>query len=89
MCSVGEAALLRGEPSPVTVIAAGSAVLLSVPRAAFLRAVVPHVAERRAAAAAFLVRHSPAFQGRHAEVLPSHCRRRQLAAPLSRVCSER
>ena len=66
--SLGEDALLRGEPLPVTAVAAGTAVLLCVPRDAFLRAMAPHVAARRAAAAAFLTRHVAAFQGQRAQV---------------------
>lgn len=68
---MGEEALLRGEPLPVTAVAAGPAVLLSVPRDAFLRAMAPHVAERRAAAAVFLAAHVAAFRGQPAEVTPS------------------
>jgi len=70
----------------VTATAAGVAVLLSVPRAAFLRAVAPHVAERRAAAAGFLRQMCSAFRGRPAEASPLAAAHLGRVPRFKRVC---
>ena len=70
----------------MTATAAGVAVLLSVPRAAFLRAVAPHVAERRAAAAGFLRQMCSAFRGRPAEASPLAAAHLGRVPRLKRVC---